>query len=103
MRAEQPERWKTAGYPVFAVDGSRVALARSASLEAAFAPQRQRRPSRKPAVGGRRVAKRQAASARHKKATSPQLGLTLLWQIGSGLPWAGRTGPSGASEREPLL
>ena len=25
--------------------------------------------------------------------------LTLLWQVGSGLPWAWRTGPSGASER----
>jgi hypothetical protein len=25
--------------------------------------------------------------------------LTLLWHVGSGLPWAWRTGPSGASER----
>jgi hypothetical protein len=38
-------------------------------------------------------------AARYKKATSPQLGLTLRWPGGSGLPWAGRRGPSGASER----
>jgi len=86
----------------FAGDGTRVALARSESLDAAFAPRRRRR-RRKLATGGRRAAKRQAAAARHKKATSPQLWLTLLWPVGSGLPWAWRSGPSGASERDHLL
>jgi hypothetical protein len=79
LRAGQPEQWETAGYVVFAADGSRVALARNESLEAAFAPQR-RRPrsaSRKRSAGRRRVTKHQAAAARQKKATSPQLGLTL--------------------------
>jgi len=85
---------------VFAVDGSQVALARSAALEAVFAPRRRR--ARKPAAGGRRARKRQTAAARHKKATSPQLCLTLLWHVGSGLPWAWRTGPSGASEHDHL-
>jgi hypothetical protein len=81
MRVEQPAQWETAGYPVIAADGSRVALARSKSLEAAFAPTRRRirATPRKKAAGGRRAAKRQAAAARHKKATSPQLWLTLLW------------------------
>jgi Transposase DDE domain len=105
MRAGQPERWETAGYVVFAADGSRVALARSESLEAAFAPPR-RRPRAaacKTSAGMRRVSKHQAAAARHKKATSPQLWLTLLWHVGSGLPWGWRTGPSGASERDHLL
>lgn len=105
LRAGQPEQWETAGYVVFAADGSRVALARNESLEAAFAPQR-RRPraaSRKRSAGTRRVTKHQAAAARHKKATSPQLWLTLLWHVGSGLPWAWRTGPSGASERDHLV
>jgi hypothetical protein len=37
-----PAQWETAGYVVFAGDGSRVALARSESLEAAFAPRRRR-------------------------------------------------------------
>jgi hypothetical protein len=70
-----PAQWETAGYVVFAGDGSRVALARNESL----------------------------AAARHKKAASPQLWLTLLWHVGSGLPWVWRMGPSGASEREPLV
>ena len=102
-------QWETAGYVVFAGDGSRVELARSEALEVAFAPPRPRsksRTRRKPGGkrGGkrpaaRRSAKKQSAAARRKKATSPQMWLTLLWHVGSGLPWAWRTGPSGSSER----
>jgi len=105
MRVVHPAQWKTAGYVVFAADGSRVALARSESLEAAFAPRhrRQRPAPRKKAVGRRRAPKHQAAASRQKKATSPQLWLTLLLHVGSGLPWAWRTGPSGASERDHLV
>lgn len=105
MQDVHPEQWQTAGYAVFAADGSRVALARSESLEAAFAPQppRRRATARKQSSGRRRTAKHQAAAARRKKATSPQLWLTLLWHVGSGLPWAWRTGPSGASERDHLV
>lgn len=50
----------------------------------------------------RRGAKHQTAAARRKKASSPQLWLTLLWHVGSGLPWAWRTGPLGSSERQHL-
>jgi Transposase DDE domain len=105
MQEVLPAQWETAGYVVFAGDGSRVALARSESLEAAFAPARRRRKGarRKKTAGARRSPKKQATAARHKKATSPQLWLTLLWHVGSGLPWAWRTGPSGASERDHLL
>lgn len=90
LREGPPEQWATAGYAAFAADGSRVALARSKSLEARFAPQ-QRRRQRKPSASAHRAPKRQAAAARRKKATSPQLWLTLLWHVGSGLPWAWRT------------
>jgi hypothetical protein len=109
LRARRHEvhaaQWETGGYVVFAGDGSRVALARSASLEATFAPQRRRiRAGRgKQAAGAPRAPKKQAAAARWKQATSPQLWLTLLWHVGSGLPWAWRTGPSGASERAHLV
>jgi hypothetical protein len=104
MQAELAAQWETAGYVVFAGDGSRVALARSESLEAAFAPARRRRQgARRKKAAARRSPKKQAAAARHKKATSPQLWLTLLWHVGSGLPWAWRTGPSGASERDHLV
>ena len=119
MQAVEQAQWETAGYAVFAGDGSRVALPRTAALEAAFAPRRRprrkarrrartgtrrqpRAPRRNPAAA-RRPRPRQPATARHKKATSPQLWLTLLWHVGSGLPWAWRTGPSGASERDHLL
>jgi Transposase DDE domain len=105
MRVGLPKQWETAGYAVFAADGSRVALARSESLEAAFTSPRQRtraaRRHRSPAAQG--TPKKQTAAARHKKANSPQLWLTLLWHVGSGLPWAWRTGPSGSSERDHLL
>ena len=89
---------------MFAGDGSRVALARSESLEATFAPPRRRTSAahrKKAAAWG--TPKTQAAASRQKKAPSPQLWLTVLWHVGSGLPWAWRTGPSGASEREHLL
>jgi hypothetical protein len=98
-----PAQWETAGYGVFAGDGSRVALARSESLEAVFAPPRRRTKARRGKQTARRGRKRQAAAARHKKAASPQLWLTLVWHVGSGLPWAWRTGPSGASERDHLV
>jgi Transposase DDE domain len=105
LREVQPEQWAPAGYALFAADGSRVALARSVSLEAAFAPPRRRtRPARRRrATAARGIPKKQTAAARQKKATSPQLWLTVLWHVGSGLPWAWRTGPSGASERDHLL
>ena len=105
MQEVLPAQWETAGYAVFAGDGSRVALARSESLEASFAPVRRRRKSarRKKTATARRPPKKQAAASRHKKATSPQLWLTLVWHVGSGLPWAWRTGPSGSSERDQLV
>jgi hypothetical protein len=105
LREGQPEQWETAGDVAFAADGSRVAVARTKALEARFAPQRRprrRRRQRQPPASARRVPKRQAAAARRTKATAPQLGLTLLWHLGSGLPWAWRTGPSGARERDHL-
>ena len=105
MREGLSEHWLRAGYALLAVAGSRVALARTESLEAAFAPRRgrTRAASHRKAAVARPAPKTRAAAARQQKATSPQLWLTLLWHVGSGLPWAWRTGPSGASERAHLL
>jgi hypothetical protein len=103
LQAVHEGQWETAGYAVFAGDGSRVALARSESLEATFAPPHRRTSvARRKKATARRTPKTQAAASRQKKATSPQLRLTLLGHGGSGLPGAWRTGPSGASERDPL-
>jgi hypothetical protein len=104
MQEVQAAQWETAGYVVFAGDGSRVALARSESLEATFAPPRRRtRATHRKKAAARRVPKHQTVASRQKKATSPQLWLTVLWHVGSGLPWAWRTGPSGSSERDHLV
>ena len=75
MQAELPAQWETAGYVGFAGDGTRGALARSASLEATGAPVR-RQPKarhRKAPAARRRAPTTPAAAARQKKATSPQL------------------------------
>lgn len=100
------ENWKIAGHVVFAVDGSRVELPRTESLEDAYSPQR-----KKKAKQGKRGAKKkrktqtsktQSAESIAKKGNSPQMWLTLLWHVGTGLPWAWRTGPSDSSERDHL-
>jgi len=111
MKETLPQWWTIAGYVVFATDGSRVELARTNSLEAAFSPKRSRKASGKRRKGkatrgrkrsvNRRAAKKkkQSSASMEKKANSPQMWLTLLWHVGTGLPWAWRTGPSDSSER----
>ena len=97
---------------VFAGDGSRIELARTESLENSFSPQRkknarknkqqqrrQRKLGRAKRCAQRQARKKQSAEAVAKKGNSPQMWLTLLWHVGSGLPWAWRTGPSDSSER----
>jgi hypothetical protein len=48
----------------------------------------------------RRQRRRRALqAARERKANVPRIWLTMLWHVGSGLPWDWRTGPSDSSER----
>jgi hypothetical protein len=113
MKELLPGQWTIAGYVVFAGDGSRIELARTESLEDAFSPQKKKQKRRNQRAGkGRRGrakssakqnrAKKQSAESVAKKANSPQMWLTLLWHVGSGLPWTWRSGPSDSSEREHL-
>lgn len=114
MQEVLPKQWRVAGFVVFAGDGSRLELARTAALEDAFSPHPKAHPkSRKKGKGKKKHGgsrsggklprgasrKRQSAASIAKKANSPQMWLTLLWHVGSGLPWAWRTGPSDSSER----
>jgi len=121
MQETLPGQWEVAGYVVFAGDGSRVELSRTRSLEAAFSPkkkpprtkQKKQRSSAKTSkkakakVAAKKAAKQkskpkpkaQSAESIAKKINSPQMWLTLLWHVGSGLPWDWRTGPSDSSER----
>lgn len=122
MKEALPGLWVIAGYAVFAGDGSRIELPRTESLEDSFSPRRkknaikkqQRRkpkpkqasPRRRRARGKkaakRKTVKRQSEESVAKKENSPQMWLTLLWHVGTGLPWAWRTGPSDSSERAHL-
>ena len=111
MKEVLPGQWMIAGYVVFAGDGSRVELARTKSLEDAFSAKRKksrkkqngkRRGQRTKNSAKRKPMKKQSAESIAKKANSPQMWLTLLWHVGSGLPWAWRSGPSDSSEREQL-
>ena len=88
--------WRVYGFVVYGVDGSRVDLPRTKSHEAVNAPAQNKR--------GRKLKrnrrKKPRTAAHTKKANTPQMWLTLLWHVGTGLPWAWRTGPTGSSERE---
>ena len=108
MKEVLPGQWEVAGYVVFAGDGSRIELARTESLEDAFSPKRKKKQSKRKVKRGRQGAKnsakqkdgkKQSAESVAKKGNSPQMWLTLLWHVGTGLPWAWRTGPSDSSER----
>jgi len=66
--------WQLLGWIPFACDGSRVEVPRTQANEAAFG------------CAGR-------------KKTGPQLALTALYHMGTGLPWAWRTGPGTDAER----
>jgi len=121
MQQVLPGQWEVAGFVLFAGDGSRVELSRTLSLEQAFSPKKKllsstqqtkkRKPSsksKKSKQGTSKTAakkkrkkkpKRQSAESIAKKTNSPQMWLTLMWHVGSGLPWDWRTGPSDSSER----
>ena len=100
MQTDLAARFEVGGFPVFGVDGSRLELARTRSNEQRFSPASARRtsPSKR-----RRRARSQASRARRsreKKTNSPQMWLTTMFHVGTGLPWDWRTGPSDSSERD---
>ncbi len=113
MREVLPGQWEIAGFVVFAGDGSRIELARTESLEKAYSPtkkqnkEKQRKQNRKNRNRLKdrlmNAQKTQSAESIEKKANSPQMWLTLLWHVGTGLPWVWKTGPSDSSERAQLV
>jgi hypothetical protein len=106
MRSDLAARSEVCGFPVFGVDGSRLELPRTVSNEGRFSPAKTRRSSRSKAKArSRRRARSQASRARRarpKKANSPQMWLTTMFHVGTGLPWDWRLGPSDSSERDHL-
>ena len=90
--------WMIEGWLVFAVDGSKVDVPRTRKNEDRYSPKS--KLSRE-AQKRRRKARRRRSSreSRQRKANVPRIWLTMLWHVGSGLPWNWRTGPSDSSER----
>jgi len=103
LRLRMPQRlpaaWEVYGFIMFGVDGSRFDTPRTRSNEEAFSPTR---PTSK---SSRKKSKRSRTkgTASSRKANSPQIWLTTMWHVGTGLPWDWRTGPSDSSERAHLL
>jgi hypothetical protein len=106
LQTDLATRFQVCGFAVFGVDGSRLELPRTASNEQRFSPAKARRWARpKPRHKPRRRARSResrADRARAKKTNSPQMWLTLMFHVGTGLPWDWRTGPSDSSERDHL-
>ena len=96
--------WTVAGWLAFACDGSRIDVPRTRSNEAQYSPKS--KLSREAQKRKRRRKKRKAAKSREQqrqnKANVPQIWLTVMWHVGSGLPWHWLTGPSDSSERDHL-
>ncbi len=118
MEQELQEQHHVAGFTLFAGDGSRVQTPRTKSNQRAYSAQRkQKRNTKKKSKRGksqparkrktqavkRRDMKKQSAAAIEKKTNTTQMWLTLLWHVGTGLPWSWRSGASDSSERHHLL
>jgi hypothetical protein len=110
MQSDLATRFRVCGFPVFGVDGSRLELPRTESNEGRFSPAKARRTTRSKAkTKSRRKPHRRPRSqssrdrrARAKKVNSPQMWLTTMFHVGTGLPWDWRLGPSDSSERDHL-
>ena len=98
VRKTLSAQWECCGLAVFGVDGSRVELPRTKSHEAAYSASPKRSGKKK-----RNRRKQPGSAAATKKANVPQMWLTTLFHVGTGLPWDWRTGPSDSSEREHAL
>lgn len=88
-----PDCWEIYGFILFGVDGSRVDLPRTQSHEQAYSSIRKSKKRKKP-----RSQKAQHTTHSRKR-NSPQMWLTTLWHVATGLPWNWRTGPADSSER----
>lgn len=110
MKEVLPGQWDVAGFVVFAADGSRIEVPRTQSLEKVYSAKKKKKKGKKNRASKARCKTRkhpsktvqnktQSTESKRKKAESPQMWLTLLWHVGSELPWTWKTGPSDSSER----
>jgi hypothetical protein len=96
--------WTVAGLLVLACDGSRIGVPRTRGNEARYSSKSKlSRAAQKRRHSRRRTKRRSREQAKQRKANVPSIWLTMLWHVGSGLPWDWRTGPADSSERGHLL
>jgi hypothetical protein len=96
-----PDHFRIGPWLALAVDGSRFTTPRTISNEQAFAAKDFGKGGR-----GKRRTKWKNRKRRSKKLcqpVKPQIWLTLVWHMGSKLPWCWKTGPSTSSERQHLI
>lgn len=86
------------GFFVLAADGSRFALASTADHERVFGRGDKQRDKQRSTQRGKHNDKQRSKQA----PSSPQMWITMLWQMGVGLPWDWRLGRGNASERHHL-
>ena len=101
MEKTSPEHFRIGKWLPLAVDGSRFSTPRTISNEQAFA-------AKNFGKGGRGKSRRnwKNKKKRSKKLcqpVKPQIWLTLVWHMGTKLPWCWKTGPSTSSERHHLI
>ena len=88
---ERSER--VSGHVVIAVDGTRIEVPRTQANEASF---------NRITVNGQRRRRGKSRRQSSTRPTAPQVWLTVLWHVSSGLLWGWRQGPSNSSERAHL-
>ena len=91
MTQEFSDLMKVGRFCIMAVDGSRISLPRTRSIESQFSCKRHKKK--------RKSGKRRRRSCDEKKANSTTMWITTLWSCGTGLPWMWRRGAGDSSER----
>jgi hypothetical protein len=91
MCEEFAHQMKVGRYTIMAVDGTRISLPRTKSIENEFSFKRHK--------SSRLKRKKHRTASDEKKANYPTMWVTTLWNCGTGLPWMWRRGPGDSSER----
>ena len=90
------------GRPMFGIDGTKVGVPWTDSTDRELGQQtlrgRKKKKNKKKRRGG--TAKPKSASSQAHQEVRPQLLLTLVWHMASGLPWSWKSGPVSGSERD---
>lgn len=101
MEQSAGEHFRIGSWNPLAVDGSRFTTPRTLSNEQAFATKNYGKGKRSQSRTKWKNKKRR--SKKLSQPVKPQIWLTLVWHMGTKLPWCWKTGPSTSSERHPLM